>query len=363
MRLLTYREAIAEGLVQAMETDPRVFVMGMGVDDPKGIFGTTLTAFQRFGSERVFDIPLSEDAITGAAIGAALSGLRPVVVHARNDFLLLAMNQLINHAAKWRYMTGGAFSVPLTVRAIIGRGWGQGAQHSQSLQALFAHVPGLKVVMPATPYDAKGLLISSIQEDCPVIFIDHRSLYEYSGPVPDEPYGVPLGKGTIRREGRHVTVVGVSFMAIEALRAAEMLEEEGIEVEVVDPRTVCPLDEEIVFDSLRKTSRLVIADTGWRTCGLAGEVSARVAEKAFSLLKAPIRRVCLPDAPTPTGPTLEAKYYPNAEDIADAVRAVLSYPMATREASDSFRREAVAIGAEPSVRYAEQPEKEFHGPF
>jgi len=352
MRELRYREALAEGLVQAMEADPTVFVMGPGVSDPKGIFGTTLAAFKRFGETRVFDTPLSENTLTGACIGAALSGLRPVLVHARNDFMLLTMDQLINNAAKWRYMSGGVSKVPMTVRGIIGRGWGQGPQHSQSLQALFAHTPGLKVVMPATPEDAKGLLIASIQEDCPVVVLEHRQLYERLGPVPEHPYSIPLGKAVVRREGKDATIVACSFMVIEALEAAERLSEEDLEVEVIDLRTVCPLDEDLIFQSVEKTGRLVVADTSFRNCGIAAEVSARVADHLFPSLKAGIRRVTLPDIPVPTTWALEALIYPDVNDLVQAVKSTIDGRVTLETVGQ--RRGTVAQGPR---------DKDFHGPF
>ena len=347
MRELKYKEALSEGLVQAMEADERVFVMGIGVDDPKGIFGTTLAATRKFGPRRVFDIPIAEDGITGVAIGAALAGMRPVLVHARNDFMLLSMNELINHAAKWSYMSGGAMHVPLTIRAIIGRGWGQGPQHSQSLEAFFMHVPGLKVAMPATPHDAKGLLMASIAEDCPVLVLEHRQLFEHTGPVPEEPYAIPLGQGVVRRLGRDATVVAISLMVPEALKAAKELEREGIEVEVVDLRTISPLDEGIILDSVKKTGRLVVADIGWKSCGVSAEIAALGAEKALGYLKAPIHRVALPHVPAPTSVALETRFYPRAEDIASAVRLLVHER--TEEAPVTMARDPV--------------DKEFRGPF
>lgn len=322
-RQLKYSQALDEGLCQAMDWDPMVFVMGVGVDDPKGIFGTTLGAFKRFGARRVFDTPLSENALTGIAIGAALDGMRPVLVHARNDFLLLTMDQLVNHAAKWRYMSGGKLTVPLTVRAIIGRGWGQAAQHSQSLQALFMHVPGLKVVMPSSPHDAKGLLIAAIEDEAPVIVLEHRWLYDQVGPVPEEHYRVPIGQATVVREGTDVTIVAISHMVVEARKAAEALRTEGIEAEVIDLRTLAPLDKGTVLSSVRKTGRLVVADHAWRTCGAAAEIIAIAAEEALDALKAPARRITLPETPTPCAATLEKAYYPGAAEITGAARDVV----------------------------------------
>jgi pyruvate dehydrogenase E1 component beta subunit len=343
MREILYREAIDEGTRQAMAKDATIFVMGVGVDDPNGIFGTTRGAYLEFGSRRVFDTPLSEATLTGAAVGAALGGFHPMLVHARNDFLLLTMDQIVNNAAKWRYMSGGKLRVPVTIRAIIGRGWGQAAQHSQSLQAMFAHVPGLAVVMPATPGDAKGLLISALTADYPVICLEHRWLYDTKGPVPEEPYAVPIGRAAVLRAGQDVTIVAVSHMIREALDAAQTLEADGVSAEVVDLRSVRPLDSDLVSESVRRTGRLVIADTGWRSFGVGAEVAARIGEACFGVLKAPIRRVALPDVPTPCSPALERVYYPGAQEIADAVRSTLGQhdganhdPMVTTDTRGGF---------------------------
>lgn len=241
------------------------------------------------------------------------------------DFLLLAMDQIVNHAAKWRYMFGGRVNVPLTIRTIIGGGWGSAAQHSQSLQAFFMHTPGLKVIMPSTPYDAKGLLAASIADGNPVIFIEHRWLYDHTGYVPEEAYTIPIGKGVLRREGKDVTVVAASYMVFEAGIAAENLEKEGIDVEIVDLRSLKPLDENIIFSSIKRTGRLVIADIGWKTGGISAEIAARASERAFSYLKAPIQRVTLPDTPTPASPELEKLFYPRAPEIVSAVREVIRF--------------------------------------
>ena len=323
LRGLTYREAIHEATRQALETDKCVFVIGQGVDDPGGVFGTTKGLLEEFGPERVMDTPLAENGVTGIAVGAALAGMRPILVHMRVDFLPLSMDQLINHAAKWHYMFGGNVSVPLTVRAIIGRGWGSAAQHSQSLQAMFTHIPGLKVVMPATPYDAKGLLLESVHDNNPVIVIEHRWLYEHVGHVPKDAYRVPLGKGIVRRAGKDVTVVAFSYMVYEAMAAAESLSAEGIDCEVVDPRTLKPLDAHTIIESVRKTGRLVIADTGPKEGGVSAEVAARVSEEAFGHLLGPIQRVALPDCPTPASHVLEKAFYPGKDDIMRSVKKAL----------------------------------------
>jgi len=346
MRKLAYKQAIAEALVQAMEKNKNVFVMGEGVDDSVGIFGTTLPAHQKF-PERVIDMPLSEALITGAGTGAALVGLRPVMVHARNDFLYLAMDQIANHAALWSYLHGGA-KVPWVIRAIVGRGWGNGAQHSQSLQALFAHIPGLKVVMPATPYQAKGLLIGAIEDDSPVIFIEHRSLYHLEGAVPEKYYTLALGKGNILKKGSDLTFVAVSFMVSEAGKAAAILEKRGISVEIIDVSSIKPLDEKLICESVKKTGRAIVLDTAWRSYGVSAEIAALISEKVFDQLKAPVRRVTLPDLPIPASPALERIYYPGV-------------PKIVNEALKLFGRKTL-----PEKEIENEMEKEefkFQGPF
>jgi pyruvate dehydrogenase E1 component beta subunit len=324
-RLLSYPEAVREALDQALELDPKVFVMGQGVDDPAGMFGTTLNLHKKYGSERVFDTPLSENGLMGIAVGAALGGMRPVYFHNRPDFLLLAMDQLVNHASKWRFMFGGALSVPMVVWACIGRGWGSAAQHSQALQGLFMHVPGLKLIMPSTAHDAKGLMLSAIADNNPVVIIEHRWNFRHKGLVPKEMYRVPIGKAAVRRTGKDVTVVAVSCMVIEAYKAAEELAKEGIETEVVDARTLRPLDEKTILASVAKTGRVVVADCGWKTGGVTAEIAALIAEKGFSSLKTPVRRVACPDVPTPAGYTLEEAFYVGAKEIAAAVRELAAW--------------------------------------
>jgi len=325
-RQLTYRQSLLEAHSQALQTDPRVFIMGEGVDDPGGIFGTTLGLHKKFGPNRVFDLPIAENGCTGVAIGAAIAGMRPILVHMRMDFLLVSMDQIVNHAAKWRYMFGGRQHVPLVIRCIIGRGWGSAAQHSQSLQGLFVHVPGLKVVIPSNAYDAKGLLLMSIADNDPVLFIEHRWLYNHRNYVPEEMYFIPLGEGAIKRTGKDITIVAISHMVFEALEAAKQLHrEEGIDVEVIDPRSLKPLDEDIILDSVKKTGRLLIADTGNKMGGVSGEIAAIVLEKAFSYLKSPLIRVGLPDVPTPASPALEKVFYPDKNAIIETVKRAVSY--------------------------------------
>lgn len=324
-RRLSYPEAIREALDQALALDPRVFVMGQGVDDAAGMFGTTLNLHRKYGRERVFDTPLAENGLMGIAIGAAIGGMRPVYFHNRPDFLLLAMDGLVNHASKWSYMFGGAVNVPLVVWACIGRGWGSAAQHSQALQGLFMHVPGLKLVMPSTCYDAKGLMLSAIADDNPVIIIEHRYNFKHKGLVPKHVYRIPLGKGVVRRHGKDVTLVAISYMALEAYKAAEELAKDGIDVEVIDLRTLRPLDEEIILTSVKKTGCMVVADTGWKTGGVTAEIAAVAAEKGFASLKAPIRRVTSPDVPTPAGYTLEEAFYTGMPEIVAAARELVEW--------------------------------------
>lgn len=314
-RKISYSTALREALDQALTKDQRLFIMGQGVDDASGMFGATKDLHKKHGKERIFDTPLSENALTGIAIGAALAGLRPFYCHNRPDFLLLTMDQIVNHASKWRYMFGGNSKVPIVIWAVTGRGWGSGPQHSQALQGLFMHIPGLKIVMPSTPYDVKGLIITSIADDNPVIFLEHRRVFNQIGYVPEELYSIPFGKGVIRKEGKDITIVAISQMVLEAMRAANQLGKNGIDAEVIDLRTIKPFDEEIIINSIKKTGRLIIADTGWQTGGVSSEIAATIGEKGFYYLKKPIARVACPDVPTPASNVLEDAFYPNSTDI------------------------------------------------
>ena len=322
-RKLQYSLAINEALHQMMEQDKSAFLIGQGVKSPWYVGNTARGLLERFGSERVIDTPVSENAVTGSAVGAALVGMRPVVVHPRVDFMMYALDPIINEAANWHYMFGGKLSVPVVIWGIINRGGEQAAQHSQALHALFAHIPGLKVVMPSTPYDAKGLMIAAIRDDNPVVYLDDRWSYEIEGEVPEEIYEVPIGKAVIRKEGEDVTLVAASYMVHNALHAAEELAGDGIEVEVLDMRTIKPLDKELLLASVKKTGRLVVADGGWKTCGIAAEITSLVFEEVFGFVKAPVARVTLPDIPAPASSPLEKAYYPNSGDIVQAVRKVL----------------------------------------
>jgi len=334
-----------------MAQDENVYIMGLGVPDPRGVFGTTLGLQEKYGSERVMDMPTSENGMTGVAIGSALVGRRPIMVHQRVDFALLAVEQLVNQAAKWHYTFKGEQSIPLVVRMMIGRGWGQGPQHAQSLQSWFAHIPGLKVVMPTTPYDAKGLLIASIEDDNPVIFLEHRWLHNITGYVPEEYYRVPLSQARIKKEGNDLTIVATSYMSLEALKASEILEDAGISAEVVDVRTLKPLDEKTICDSIQKTGRLIVADTGWKTCGFTTEIITLAVEQAFDVLKTKPIRIASPDCPSPSSRSLASEFYPRAKDIVIAAKEMMGVEY----------DEALENLDEPAL--LDIPDKSFAGPF
>lgn len=323
MRKITYCQALNEAMTQEMERDSSVFVYGIGVPDHKKVFGTTDDLLERFGEERCFDTPLSEDTMAGFGLGAAINGMRPIHIHIRVDFLLLAMNQLANMISSCRYMSGEKLKAPLVIRAVIGRGWGQGSQHSKSMFSTFAHIPGLKVVLPNTPTDAKGLLISAIRDDGPVIFIEHRWLYWQEQEVPQEPFTVPIGQANIVRRGRDLTIVATSWMNVEAMKAAEILSREGVEIEIVDPRTIAPFNEEIVVESVERTGHCIVADNDWLHCGFSAEVAAVVSEKCFGRLKSPVCRIGFAPTPCPTARHLEDEFYPNAKNIVRAIEKKL----------------------------------------
>jgi pyruvate/2-oxoglutarate/acetoin dehydrogenase E1 component len=323
MREISFLEALNEALRQEMERDPTVIVMGEDVGVYGGVFGVTKGLLEKFGFERVIDTPISEAGFIGAAVGAAATGLRPVVELMFVDFFGVAMDQIYNQAAKMRYMFGGKIKVPITIRTTIGGGLSAAAQHSQVLYSIFAHVPGLKVVVPSTPYDAKGLLISSIRDDNPVMFFEHKLLYPIKGPVPEEPYAIPLGKADVKREGSDVTVIGLALTVHQALEAADILAKGGISVEVIDPRTIVPFDKEAILKSVRKTGKVVIVDEDYDRCGFASWVAAIIADEAFEYLDAPIKRVTTPNIPIPFSPPLEKHILPSTEKIIRAVETVV----------------------------------------
>ncbi len=321
-RIISYAQAIQEATAQEMERDESVFVYGLGVDDFKGIYGTTKGLLEKFGPDRLFDTPLSEDAMTGLAIGAALNGMRPVHVHIRMDFLLLTVNQLFNIAAKTSYMYGGSLNVPIVIRSIIGKSWGQGAQHSQGLHSLFMHIPGLKVVAPSTPHDAKGCLIQAIRDNNPVMFVEHRLLHLFHGHVPEESYTTPFGKARILAPGSDITLVGISYMAADCLRAKHLLDETGIKAEVIDPISLVPFDWDAIMASVRKTKRLIVVDTAWLCCGATAEIISGVVERLNPGEHIEMKRLGF--APTSCPPTkvLEDAFYPDPPSIALAAYAM-----------------------------------------
>ena len=323
-REISFTKAINEALHIAMDSDSKVLCYGLGVDDPKHIFDTTNGLQESFGSSRVFDMPTSENAMTGVAIGASLIGYKSIMVHQRLDFFLLAMDQLVNAAAKWHYMFGGQNSVPIVIRLIIGRGWGQGPTHSQSLQSWFAHIPGLKVVMPSSPKEAKGLLLSSIFDKNPVLFLEHRWLHNQLENVPEEDFRIPIGKAHILNYGDDITIVAMSYMNTEAIRSLDYLDSKGISSELIDLRSVNPIDWITIFNSVRKTGRLLVLDTGSETGSLAAEIIAKVSSELFADLISAPKRVCLPDVPVPASFALTKDFYPTSYDIAKKVCSMLN---------------------------------------
>ena len=344
MRELTIKDAINEALAQEMAADDRVILFGEDIaggagrdeaypeaaDAWGGPFGVTQGLLGKFGRRRVIDTAIAETGFIGASVGAAVAGLRPVAEIMYVDFIGTSFDQLLNQAAKLRYVYGGKVSVPMVVRTVVGAGFRAGAEHSQTLYSLYAHIPGLKVVAPATAYDAKGLLIAAIRDPDPVIFMEHKRLYMRTGEVPEEPYIIPLGVARIAREGDDVTVVGVQKMVHTALDAAELLAADGISCEVIDPRTYSPLDTQTILGSVKKTGRLVVVDESYPRCSLATDIAALVAESAFESLRAPIRQVTAPHAPVPFSPPLEDLYIPSVDRVAEACRATVAYAAATR---------------------------------
>src|SRR5438094_4090682 len=317
---LSYREAVRDALAAAMRADESVFIMGEDIAEMGGSMGVTQGLLDEFGPERVRNTPISEMAIVGAGIGAAIAGMRPVVEIMYEDFLTLSLEQIVNQAAKHRYMSGGQVTVPLTIRTQGGAGWSPGAQHAQQLEAWFVHVPGLKVVFPSTPEDVRGLLWSSIWDDNPVVFFEHRTLYGLKGEVPEEIEPIPLGKARVHRKGEDVTVIATGRLVHEALKAAEEAESEGVSVEVVDPRTLQPLDEQALVDSVKKTNRCVVAHEAVVRGGFGAEVAAVIQHEAFDWLDAPIERVGAIFTPLPFAPVMEDFAVPHEADVLDAIR-------------------------------------------
>ena len=347
-RVISFAEAVREATELSMEADDRVMVIGLGATDPKGIFGTTIGLRNRFGATRVIEPPTAENGTAGIALGASLTGMRPIVTHQRVEFGLLAMDPLVNQAAKWHYMTAGKQRTPLVFRMIIGRGWGQGPQHSQSLESWFAHIPGLKVVLPASAADAKGLLIASVKDDSPVVFLESRWSHGVTGHVPVGVFETPIGEARIARQGTDVTIVAYSFPVVEALRASEALASSGISAEVVDLRTISPLDIQTVSESVARTRHLLCVDLGWSQYGVGSEVIASLAMAGTPFAKAP-RRVGLSPGPVPSTRALADFAYPGARGIVTATLAMLD------------KEQSSNIASVPAVR--DVPDESFSGPF
>jgi len=325
MREITYREALNDALRLCLKEDERVVLLGEDIGPYGGIFQVTKGLQEEFGEDRVVDTPISEAGFVGASVGAALTGMRPVTEIMFIDFTTACMDMIVNQMAKMNYMFGGKGCVPMVLRINIGAGRGTAAQHSQSFHSIFMHTPGLFVAVPSTPYDAKGLLIEAIKNDNPVIFVEHKRLYSTTGPVPEDSYRIPFGQADIKREGRDVTIVATHALVLSALEAAEEAAEDGIELEVIDPRTLTPLDRDAILESVKKTGRLVIADEDNKTCGVAAEISALIAEEAVDFLKAPILRNCSPDTPVPFSPPLEKAYMFGKEELVQSVNRVMEY--------------------------------------
>jgi pyruvate/2-oxoglutarate/acetoin dehydrogenase E1 component len=319
---LTYAQAIAQGLQQAMELSPDVVLIGQLIDYSPGVFGTTTGLVERFGANRVLDFPVAESAMTAGGMGAALVGLRPVLIHHRLDFMLYSMDAVVNWISLWRFKSNDESSVPLTIRAIIGKGWGQGPQHSKSLHAWFAHLPGLRVAMPATAFDAKGLLLESIFGEDPTMILEHRSLFTLKDDVPEQPYRVRFGKAAVRRRGTDITLVAIGIMVPLALKVAAQLVEHAVDVEVIDLRTVSPLDTDTVCSSVGKTGRLCVMDPAWQSFGVSAEIVARVAERSGRSLRTDPIRICHPDSHTPMSSALETLYYPEETAVVERLRSL-----------------------------------------
>ena len=343
---ITYKEAINLALYQEMERDETVFIYGIGVPDNKKIFGTTSNLLEKFGGHRCFDTPLSEDALTGMALGAAINGMRPILVHMRVDFSLLSINQLVNQISSFRYISNGTFNVPIVIRNIIGRGWGQGSQHTKSMQSLFAHVPGIKVIMPTTPEDVKGTIAAAIRDNNPVMIMEHRWLYFQEGEVEEMPFILPLDKARKLKNGKDITIVATSWMNVEALKAAEVLAKRDIDVEIIDARCISSIDIYTIANSVRKTGRCIIADYDWTYCGFSAELSAQIYNECKDYLSDKIIRLGFSHVPCPTARHMENEFYPNSKNI-------------IREVENMMNLNKINLDEEEFYSY----EKKFKGPF
>jgi len=348
-RIITFADAINEALSQSMQKDKNVIIMGLGVDDPGGVFGTTKDLIKKFPKDRVFDMPTSENAFTGFAIGLAISGKKPVISHQRVEFSLLSMEQIINQASKWFYMSGGKAPVPMVIRLIIGRGWGQGPQHSQSLEVLFSHIPGLKVVCPSTPFEAKGMLIESIKDKNPVIFFEHRWLHLTKGFVPKKMYSIPLNGPRLMKKGSDITIISFSYMLIECLTVCKILSDNNVKAEVMNISVLNPLSIKKIINSVKKTKRVLIVDNGWKNYGIGSEIFARLFEN-FTKTKIICERMGIADSPIPSTISLSKHSYPTKFTIIKKIEKILKKKLIIKQKY---------ISKIPS----DQPDKSFLGPF
>jgi pyruvate dehydrogenase E1 component beta subunit len=340
-RQLSYANAILEATDQAMSLCRDVVVLGQLVDTKAGIFGTTTGLVDKYGPERVQDFPVSENLMTATAMGASLAGLRPLITHQRLDFMMYSLDAIVNWLALWRFKSNGKSAMRVTIRTIVGKGWGQGPQHSKSLHSWFGHLPGLRVAMPATAYDAKGLLLESLFGETPTLFVEGRGLYSMTDYVPEESYRIRFGRAVVRKAGRDVTMVALGMMVPLALKAAAILEAEGILVEIIDPRTISPLDRKTICDSAGRTGRLLVADPGWRSFGAAAEIVSSVAETVGEKLRAKPVRITFPDSHTPMSASLEREYYPDEGDLVRAIRGLLSRDSVTATNHSSMQSSGV----------------------
>jgi pyruvate/2-oxoglutarate/acetoin dehydrogenase E1 component len=349
-RVINFSEAINEALKISMLKDKNILLIGLGVNDPKGIFGTTIGLEKFFPSSRIFDMPTAENSMTGLAIGLAIAGKRPVLVHQRVEFSLLSMDQIINQAAKWFYMSGGKQNIPIVIRLIIGRGWGQGPQHSQSLETLFSHIPGLKVVSPSDPYSAKGLLISSIEDNNPVIFFEHRWCHSVKGIVPKNYYKIPIGKSRYVTRGKHITIVTFSYMVIEAIKISKILKDNNIQAEIVDLQSLRPLDKEKFLSSAKKTKRILVIDNGWMQYGISSEILAVISENLKNKKDYKIDRIGVLETPIPSTIALAKFSYPNQFNIIKKIEKLINKKIKIKEIYKSKFKQ-------------DQLDQDFIGPF
>jgi len=355
LRKIKFYEAIKEGQTQLMHKDKSVVIMGLGINDPTGVFGTTIGLNKIFGNKRVLETPTSENATTGIAVGAAIQGLRPILTHHRVEFSLLSMEQIINQAAKWYFLSGGKYKVPIVIRLIIGKGWGQGPQHSQSLETLFSHIPGLKVVAPSNAYDAKGLLISSVKDNHPVIFFEHRWLHNIEEKVPNKLFNIPIGKAKIVKKGKDLTIISFSEALIQVLRLRKILEKSNISAEIIDLRSLRPIDKKTIFRSVKKTKKVLVIDNGWKSFGISSEIVSLISENLLNILRKKPVRLGIKELPLPSSRSIAEKCYLNSDQILNAIKHLTG-----KKINNSAKREFLLKNKDLN---SDQPYKDFKGPF